>query len=559
MRILVLQLARFGDVYQCWPTFHALRRKYPNAEIHVLVRQRFQAALVGCEGIVAHILPTADILEPVMSAGDAGAAHSQLQSFLKPIQALAFDQIINLSFSPVSSYLTDILSSSDTEVRGYTRHSDGHFHIPDDTSSYFHAQVGIGRGNRYHVTEIFASVAGCDLEAEDFNLANYCGPRHGVVVHLGASTHEKCYSPENWVKAIRAFNASAKNPVTLIGGREERGLSDTVAAQVASAHVRNLVGETQLHELFDVIGTAAVLIGADSAPIHIATLTGTPTLNLSSANVNFWETGPLAARSRVIYRENLQEIEPGVIAAEARSIVAGFEPTDPCAHKTDPLSPYVLCGLSFDNFRWNLIQALYTGTPYPTLNEKPNRLAMDRLFELSELALQQLARWPELKDRSTSAKILAQVDEMFTEVARLNPNSEPVVQWFETQRLRIPPGTDAETLERTTKAFQDLYTVTSVYHKNADIKEVAAQAISLCREVAPEMREYNMQGVSDSFQNLVSALQELARHSTKVADISWSSVLDEMNQSLASRDYIQLADFLEWKMIPALISLESGA
>jgi heptosyltransferase III len=380
-----------------------------------------------------------------------------------------------------------------------------------------------------------------------------------VVVHLGASTHEKCYSPENWVKVIRAFNASAKMPVTLIGSRDERALSETVAAQVASDHVRNFVGETQLHELFGVIGTAAVLVGADSAPVHIAALTNTPTLNLSSANVNFWETGPLAARSRVLYRENLQEIEPGLIACEARSMAAGFEPTEACAWRPDPLSPYVLCGLSFDNFRWNLIQALYTGTDYPTLTEKCNRLAMDRLFELSELALQQLVRWNELKDRTTAGKILAQIDEMFTDVAELNPNAEPVVQWFETQRLRIPPGPDTETLERTTKAFQDLYWVVSVYHKNADVKEVAAQAISLCRQVAPEFRDYNMQGVSDSFQNLVSALQELARHSTKVADISWSSVLDEMNRSLAARDYIQLADFLEWKMIPALISLESGA
>src|SRR5205807_1295099 len=77
------------------------------------------------------------------------ASHAELKSFLQPLCEANFDTIINLSFSPASSFLTDYLASSRTDVRGYTRHSDGHFNIPDDTSAYFYAQVGIGRANRY--------------------------------------------------------------------------------------------------------------------------------------------------------------------------------------------------------------------------------------------------------------------------------------------------------------------------------------------------------------------------------------------------------------------------
>ena len=96
--------------------------------------------------------------------------------------------------------------------------------------------------------------------------------------------------------------------------------------------------------------------------------------------------------------------------------------------------------------------------------------------------------------------------------------------------------------------------MTSVYRQFGDKQQVTAKALSLCKECAPEMREYNMSGIGASFQSLVTVIQELSRHSTKVAAQSWSSVLDEMNSSLEKRDYIQLADFLEWKMIPALNS-----
>ena len=44
MRVLVLQLTRFGDVLQTIPVLSALQRKYPNAEIDLLARKKYSAA-----------------------------------------------------------------------------------------------------------------------------------------------------------------------------------------------------------------------------------------------------------------------------------------------------------------------------------------------------------------------------------------------------------------------------------------------------------------------------------------------------------------------------------
>ncbi len=135
MRILVLQLARFGDIYQSWPALKALRRLNPEAEIHVLVRHRFREALEGLSGIVQHTWPTAEILEPIYRNGDEVTAHLRLEKVLESLGALEFDRIVNLSFSPMSSYVTDILSHEKTVVSGYTRFEDGYLNIPDDASA----------------------------------------------------------------------------------------------------------------------------------------------------------------------------------------------------------------------------------------------------------------------------------------------------------------------------------------------------------------------------------------------------------------------------------------
>jgi ADP-heptose:LPS heptosyltransferase len=67
MKILVIQLARFGDIYTTWPVLRAIKRENPQGELHVLVRKKFKKALVGLESVdKTQLLDTQNILEPVL-------------------------------------------------------------------------------------------------------------------------------------------------------------------------------------------------------------------------------------------------------------------------------------------------------------------------------------------------------------------------------------------------------------------------------------------------------------------------------------------------------------
>ena len=71
MKILVLQLARFGDIYQTWPALKSLRRSYPEATIDLLVRDRFEAATRGLDAIsTARVFPVKQILKPIWDSDD---------------------------------------------------------------------------------------------------------------------------------------------------------------------------------------------------------------------------------------------------------------------------------------------------------------------------------------------------------------------------------------------------------------------------------------------------------------------------------------------------------
>jgi hypothetical protein len=233
-------------------------------------------------------------------------------------------------------------------------------------------------------------------------------------------------------------------------------------------------------------------------------------------------------------------------------MLRGLDPKGPCAVRHSVLGFYELNGLEFDGFAWDLIQALYTEGSYPETSESADLIAFQRLFELAELALHNISMLDDARTCAVAAQNLAGIDNMISEVGRLNARVNPLVQWFETQRLRIPPGTPKETFEATRSLFSDLQLIASVYRRFQTPQAEGQKASELCKRLAPKLREYEFHQVQDEFQDLVSVLHELSRHSTKVGGRDWSVLLTDLNSALNRRDLIELADQLEYVLVPAL-------
>lgn len=558
MATLVIQLARFGDIFQTWPTLKALKRANPDEEIHLLVRERFVDATDGLEtlGVKVHFLPTRSILESILcgsgdSLRDEATALNALYDFLAPLHRQKFSRLINLSFSPFSSFLTDELATeAGAVVAGYTRHEDGFLKIPDDSSAYFYAQVGVGRWNRYHLCDVFASVAGVDLQAEDYwHPARVASKGNTVLVHLGASQAVKAYPPEMWADVLRGLIHAVDGSIVLVGSAAERGMSEAVCARVKSGRILNRVGQSSLPDLCRWVGEAALVIGADSAPVQIATLTGTRVLNLSCSAVRFWETGPLTPGSRILFAEEMHQISIGQILAEAASMLNGGQALATTIRRDDTgfQVPVEMAAREPDRFCWHLIQALYTATDYPELSSGDSVLAFHRLFDLAELAMSQFEQWARTGPSSAIRTILESVDEMLAQMPAMDDRVAPVIRWFETERLRMGPADAETTLKRTRSLFEQLLWVAAVYHRRAEgnrMLERAADLISVC---VPQLREYDLGPVQDSFQELMTIAQAAASLSPTKVDFQnpWPEVLNRLGSALERRDFIEAADILE--------------
>lgn len=469
MKILVLQTARLGDVLMSWPALRALRRTRPGSEIHLLVRPRFEAASRGLEVIDRVLsLPSEDILAPLCrEEANDGEAVARMSGFLGALHAENYDEIVNLSYSPLSSWIVKSATREHTTVRGYTRHDDGFLKIADGVGSYFYAQVGPGRANRIHLVDLFAAQMEVDLVAEDarapeLDACDLGLPDTFVVIHPGASEAGKTVPPFIWGRVAKRFaELKPRTAIVLIGSNAEAALANEVRANAGGLPMIDLTGRTQFEDLFSVIRRAKVLAGGDSAPMHIASLTGTRCLNVSVGDVNFWETGPRAAGSAVIRSAHPGELSSEAIAQALAALHDGGIPRD--AILATPGTPAFLRqnATKEGDFGWDLLRAMYLDGPFPVADDATFVLAAEKLREMNDIVLDQLETAQ--ADGDTLGSLIDRADEVFGAVARICPDAGLLVRWALTEKSRIPPCSRAEVRAEMKRIHSQLARVLKLY------------------------------------------------------------------------------------------------
>ncbi|MBN2199283.1 MAG: glycosyltransferase family 9 protein [Candidatus Aminicenantes bacterium] len=96
-----------------------------------------------------------------------------------------------------------------------------------------------------------------------------------VVLHIGAGNRFRDWGVENISRFIGLIGGLRGVRIVLVGGREDREAEEEIQRR-SGGRVSSFVGRVNLIELREVIRRAALFIGPDSGPMHIAASTPTP-------------------------------------------------------------------------------------------------------------------------------------------------------------------------------------------------------------------------------------------------------------------------------------------
>ena len=105
--------------------------------------------------------------------------------------------------------------------------------------------------------------------------------------------------------AALAQQLSSLAQLVIVGSSDDTVLAKAIADAAPSTRVIDATGRLSLLASAELIGRAAAVVTNDSAPLHLASAMGTPTVAIFGPTIPAFGFGPLAAQSAVVEHDSL--------------------------------------------------------------------------------------------------------------------------------------------------------------------------------------------------------------------------------------------------------------
>jgi ADP-heptose:LPS heptosyltransferase/GT2 family glycosyltransferase len=311
-RILIVKVDHIGDCITAVPAVRRLPRYFPGARISVLTG-RASVPIWRSEPCVDETIEF-DFFHPRSSLGKIDVSAESRHALETLLRERRFDLAIDLRKQPDSRELLQLsgarcLVGFDTQGR-----------FPWlDVALEWDEDVPL-RSKHGHITDdLLALVEMLALQSEPRRGA-FITPPAGqlplppaerrrllakplICVHCAAGSPMRQWPTEKFSKLIALLLDHGDFNVALIGGPDERQLNEQVLQNLEHAgRVFNLVGRLSLEELPKLLARAALFVGNNSGPHHLAAALGVRTLGIHSGVVDAREWGPLGPGALAIRR-----------------------------------------------------------------------------------------------------------------------------------------------------------------------------------------------------------------------------------------------------------------
>ena len=278
-KVLVVKFFGIGSLVVATPFFHEARKRFPNAEIHLLTLSSNRQVMEMIEGVdKVHYVDLGNNL--------ASAVAAYVGTLWRTFKG-GFDVLIDMEFDTRASAVVSLASWAPVRI-GY--HAAGIYRGGLQShrvtfNSYWHVvqnfmsllePYGYDHSKDHVLPHITIPEGLSDSAAA---VAERTGGRYIVVnVNAGELAFERRWFPDRFADLIAHLHRHYGIACVLIGAPSERDYVEAVAenARTKGVEVLNTAGDLDLASMAQVCRDARLVISNDSGPLHIAAASGTP-------------------------------------------------------------------------------------------------------------------------------------------------------------------------------------------------------------------------------------------------------------------------------------------
>lgn len=281
--ILLLRFRRLGDIILTTPAVSLLKRHFPQASLAYLVEEPFRRLVEGHPDIDRVIIVPAK-----QKRGD-------FVRLIRAIRKERYDVLLDFHGGPRASWIT-ILGRARLKIghtiktKSFLYHKTAPRHGIDAPIHSVETHAGLVRalGVNFRKEDIPAlslpAARPEEIARIDALTAVIAAERHErgdeplplIVLHIGAGNDFRDWGKEKATALAARLLEIPGTSIVSIGGENDRPRESRIAESLNSPRFFSLSGRLNFIEIRELIRRAALFIGPDSGPMHLAASTPTP-------------------------------------------------------------------------------------------------------------------------------------------------------------------------------------------------------------------------------------------------------------------------------------------
>ncbi|EOI5729014.1 putative lipopolysaccharide heptosyltransferase III [Cronobacter malonaticus] len=294
-RILIIKLRHHGDMLLTTPVIHSLHQRWPQAQIDVLLYEETRDMLAA-NPFIHHIY---GIDRKWKQLGARQHLQKEWQ-LLKALRDRHYDLVINLADQWRSALLTRFTGAPVRIGFAFNKRKNALWR-------YCHTELASVEGhNAMHTVEQNLSILAplkvtpvpvvtMSYQPKDWETARSkleaCAVTDSyIVIQPTSRWFYKCWDESKMAQTIAALQCEGQTIVLTSGpDKKEKAMIERILAESPGERVVSLAGTLTLRQLASLIDHAALFIGVDSVPMHMAAALKTPCVALfGPSKLVFW-------------------------------------------------------------------------------------------------------------------------------------------------------------------------------------------------------------------------------------------------------------------------------
>ena len=286
MKILLLQLKRIGDLILTTPAIAALRERFPDADVTMVVSSECADLLPAISGVDRILMARRNLSDLAAFLAVAGKKFDYCVDFTRNDRSAFLAFLSNARKRIVSYRVRDQSKSRALLYTDFVNIRMRDLHTIDYNLSLLEPLGIRDLSSSLHLRLPQSAHEKADALRRSWNIS-----KSYIVLHPGSARQEKLWDTGRWAQVIERFGRDNGPELILTSGASKHEQAH-IAAIKNQTKIIDLSGKTDLLTLSALIAGARLLVTVDSAPMHLAAATHTPQVIL------FGPTNPFHWRPR---------------------------------------------------------------------------------------------------------------------------------------------------------------------------------------------------------------------------------------------------------------------